>query len=63
MVESMHTLTQLISGELQGISRLKLAEQLNEFPMEILTLADSLEILDLSDNQLTTLPSELAQLK
>ena len=63
MVESMHTLTQLISGELKGISRLKLAEQLNEFPMEILTLADSLEILDLSDNQLTTLPSELAQLK
>lgn len=63
MVESMQTLTQLISGELKGISRLKLAEQLNEFPMEILTLADSLEILDLSDNQLTTLPSELAQLK
>lgn len=63
MVESMHTLTQLISGELKGVSRLKLAEQLNEFPMEILTLADSLEILDLSDNQLTTLPNELAQLK
>jgi hypothetical protein len=59
----MHTLTQLISGELKGISRLKLAEQLTSFPIEILSLADSLEILDLSDNQLTTLPSELTQLK
>ena len=30
--------------------------------MEILTLASSLEVLDLSNNRLTTLPAELAQL-
>lgn len=59
----MHTLSQLKSGELLGIQRLKISEKLTSFPLEILSLADSLEILDLSDNQLTTLPSELAQLK
>lgn len=58
----MHTLAQLQSGELQGISRLQLSEGLTEFPLEILSLADSLEILDLSNNQLTTLPIEIAQL-
>ncbi|MGR5168594.1 leucine-rich repeat-containing protein kinase family protein [Vibrio astriarenae] len=58
----MHTLAQLKSGELAGISRLKIAENLTSFPMEILTLADSLEILDLTDNQLNDLPDELTQL-
>ncbi|RYU70488.1 protein kinase [Aliivibrio finisterrensis] len=58
----MHTLAQLQSGELQGITRLQLSEGLTEFPLEILSLADSLEILDLSNNQLTTLPIEIAQL-
>lgn len=59
----MHTLAQLQSGELAGIQRLSLAADLREFPLEILSLADSLEILDLSNNQLTTLPASLAQLK
>ncbi|MFT5635329.1 MAG: hypothetical protein ACI89T_000760 [Cognaticolwellia sp.] len=59
----MHTLTQLRTGELMGIKRLKLSENLSSFPMEILSLADSLEILDLSDNKLTSLPNELIQLK
>ena len=59
----MHTLSQLKSGELIGVQRLKISEKLTSFPLEILSLADSLEILDLSDNQLTTLPSELTQLK
>ncbi|WP_394244541.1 leucine-rich repeat-containing protein kinase family protein [Vibrio astriarenae] len=59
----MHTLSQLQSGELTGITRLKLAENLTHFPMEILSLADSLEILDLTDNQLSTLPDELVELK
>ncbi|MDN2482650.1 leucine-rich repeat-containing protein kinase family protein [Vibrio agarivorans] len=58
----MHTLAQLKSGELAGITRLKIAENLTSFPMEILTLADSLEILDLTDNQLNSLPDELTQL-
>jgi len=59
----MHTLSQLISGELAGIKRLTLSENLTSFPLEILSLADSLEILDLSHNQLTSLPKEFAQLK
>ncbi|QUM75987.1 serine/threonine-protein kinase [Moritella sp. 24] len=58
----MHTLSQLKSGELTGIKRLALSENLTTFPLEILSLADSLEILDLSNNQLTTLPAEIAQL-
>lgn len=59
----MHTLSQLKSGELVGIQRLTLSENLTSFPLEILSLADSLEILDLSHNQLTSLPEEFAQLK
>lgn len=58
----MHTLAQLQSGELQGITRLQLSENLTTFPLEILSLSDSLEILDLSNNQLTTLPKEITQL-
>ncbi|OEF94142.1 leucine-rich repeat-containing protein kinase family protein [Vibrio splendidus] len=58
----MHTLEQLKSGQLKGIKRLKLSEGLTEFPLEILELADSLEILDLSGNQLSDLPQELTQL-
>lgn len=58
----MHTLAQLKSGQLAGISRLTLSENLSTFPTEILSLADSLEILDLSNNQLFALPNELKQL-
>jgi hypothetical protein len=58
----LHTLSQLRSGELAGINQLKLSENLTEFPFEILTLADSLEILDLSNNALSSLPDELVQL-
>ncbi|KLV03749.1 protein kinase [Photobacterium aquae] len=59
----MQTLSQLKSGELAGITRLKLSEDLTSFPLEILSLADSLEILDLSDNRLSELPDEFSQLK
>ena len=58
----LYTLSQLRSGELVGISQLKLSENLSTFPVEILTLADSLEILDLSNNALSSLPDELAQM-
>jgi len=58
----LHTLAQLKAGELKGIKRLQLSENLTAFPMEILTLADSLEVLDLSHNQLSTLPPEITQL-
>lgn len=59
----MQTLNQLKTGQLKGITRLALSEELTHFPMEILSLADSLEILDLSNNKLTELPQELVQLK
>jgi hypothetical protein len=58
----LQTLSQLKSGELAGIQRLTLSEGLTSFPLEILTLADSLETLDLSNNQLSTLPNEFKQL-
>jgi hypothetical protein len=58
----MHTLEQLRRGELLGIQRLQLRCNLTEFPREIFELADSLEILDLSGNQLSTLPDDLPRL-
>jgi hypothetical protein len=58
----LQTLAQLQSGELAGITRLTLSENLTSFPLEILTLADSLEILDLSNNQLTDLPQDVTKL-
>jgi hypothetical protein len=58
----MHTLEQLRAGALQGVRRLQLACGLTEFPREIFGLADSLEILDLSGNALSSLPDDLARL-
>jgi hypothetical protein len=58
----MHTLEQLRKGELAGIQRLQLRCGLTELPREIFDLADSLEILDLSGNQLSALPDDLPRL-
>lgn len=58
----MHTLSQLQAGELVGAQHLKIQQSLTTFPMEILALADSLEILDLSGNRLSSLPAEFSQL-
>lgn len=58
----MQTLAQLQSGELRGITQLKLSCGLREFPREIFDLADSLEILDLSGNDLSTLPDDFSRL-
>jgi len=58
----MHTLAQLRSGELKGIKRLTLSENLTSFPEEIFELADTLEILDLSHNLLTSLPEDINRL-
>ena len=57
-----HTLSQLQAGELLGITRLDLSCGLSEFPPEIFSLADSLEILNLSGNQLRSLPDDLPRL-
>lgn len=59
----MHTLSELRAGHLVGISHLSLSENLTSFPTEILSLVDTLEILDLSNNQLTSLPDEIKQFK
>ncbi len=58
----MHTLAQLRAGQLTGIKRLDLSCGLTEFPREIFQLADSLEILNLSANQLSCLPDDLYRL-
>ncbi len=58
----MQTLEQLKSGQLLGIKRLQISESLTEFPSEIFELADSLEVLDLSNNKLDRLPSDLSRL-
>lgn len=57
------TLQQLRTGELLGIKRLKLACGLTDFPREIFNLADTLEILDLSGNALSSLPEDLPRLR
>ena len=56
------TLEQLRAGQLIGARQLKLACGLSEFPREIFDLADTLEVLDLSGNALTTLPDDLPRL-
>jgi Leucine-rich repeat (LRR) protein len=58
----MHTLDQLRTGQLAGITRLDLSAGLTEFPSEIFDLADSLEILNLSGNKLSALPDDLPRL-
>lgn len=59
----MHTLEQLRSGALAGATRFNLSCGLQEFPPEIFELADTLEILDLSGNALSSLPDDLPRLR
>ena len=56
------TLSRLGEGSLHGARRLALSAGLTEFPSEIFTLADTLEVLDLSGNALTSLPDDLHRL-
>lgn len=58
----MHTLEQLKSGELNQVKRLQIVQGLTEFPEEIYQLADTLEVLDLSNNQLASLPADFGRL-
>ena len=58
----MQTLEELQNGKLKGVKQLTLSESLETFPDEIFSLADTLELLDLSHNKLSTLP-DLSPLK
>jgi len=55
-------LEQLRAGKLAGARRINLSCGLREFPCEIFELADTLEILDLSGNELSSLPDDLPRL-
>ncbi len=59
----MHTLEQLRSGALAGVRRLDLSCGLREVPAEVFDLAETLEVLNLSGNQLSQLPHDLVRLK
>jgi hypothetical protein len=57
------TLEQLRAGQLAGVRELKLACGLKQLPREVFDLADTLEVLDLSNNALSTLPDDLPRLR
>ncbi len=59
----MDTLSKLRSGRLADTTRLDLACGLTEFPREIFDLADTLEVLNLSNNRLSDLPLDLGRLR
>jgi hypothetical protein len=58
----LNTLQQLRNGELAGSRHIKLAEGLKDFPVDLFQLAETLEILDLSGNELSRLPDDLPRL-
>lgn len=58
----MQSFQDLQAGKYKGTKRLKLSCGLTELPREILDLYDTLEILDLSNNPLSTLPKDIRRL-
>jgi Leucine-rich repeat (LRR) protein len=72
IIVSLINLQQLKAGELtsafrisqqqEPVIRLKISADLTEFPLEVLNLADCLEVLDLSNNHLKELPDDLDRL-
>jgi hypothetical protein len=56
------TLARLEAGQLTGLTRLDLSCGLREFPQAIFDLADTLEVLNLSGNALSSLPEDLHRL-
>jgi hypothetical protein len=55
-------LQRLRAGALAGARTLRIAAGLDAFPREVFDLADTLEVLDLSGNHLSTLPDDLHRL-
>ena len=60
---SLEVLSQLRSGQLKTSRKITIVADLTEFPSEILELAPTLEVLDLSNNQLRSLPDDFDQLQ
>ncbi|WP_416222210.1 leucine-rich repeat-containing protein kinase family protein [Sphaerotilus sp.] len=58
----MHALESLRSGALAGARRLDLSCGLTELPREVFDLAETLEVLNLTGNRLSTLPDDLPRL-
>ena len=58
----LQSLEGLKSGRYKGTKRLKLSCGLTDFPRDILDLFDTLEILDLSNNPLSSLPKDFSRL-
>jgi predicted Ser/Thr protein kinase len=59
----LNTIEELKSGSLNGTKRVKLACGLETFPQELFTLAETLEVLDLTDNKLSSLPENFGVFK
>ena len=54
--------SQLAAGQLVGARHIRISDGLSEFPRALFELANTLEILDLSNNQLSSLPANLPRL-
>ncbi|QQS04494.1 MAG: serine/threonine-protein kinase [Fibrobacterota bacterium] len=59
----MNTLSELRSGALQGATHIHLNEHLETFPPELLELSDTLRVLDLSGNRLSSLPADFSRFR
>ena len=59
----MKTLKELKSGDLINSTHIKIAVGLEIFPDELYTLVDTLEVLDLTDNNLSFLPDDFYRFK
>jgi hypothetical protein len=60
---SLEVLSQLRSGQLKASQKITIVADLTEFPLEILELAPTLEVLDLSNNRLRSLPDDFDRLQ
>jgi hypothetical protein len=60
---SLEILSQLRSGPLKASRKIAIAADLTEFPLEVLELAPTLEVLDLSNNRLRSLPDDFDRLQ